>query len=214
MLRLVGAGNPPLRRFRVGLELVMSGHRELDGMIASHAKLAQTLAQQLDLPAALDAVGSAYEQWDGRGWPGTLRATPSLASRIAQLAEYVEVAHRAGGSAAAAAVARQRSGKQFDPKLAALVFNHAGEILEGLDSVRAWDAVIASEPALAVVLSEEQFDAALLAIANFVDLKSPFTLGHSAAVAELSRAQGPSWGCRLPTCECYGGQVWCTTSDA
>jgi hypothetical protein len=34
MLRLVGAGNPPLRRFRVGLELALSGRRELDGMIS------------------------------------------------------------------------------------------------------------------------------------------------------------------------------------
>ena len=200
-LRLVGAGNPPLRRFRVALELVTSGRRELDGMIASHAKLAQTLAQQLGLPpAVLDAVGSAYEQWDGHGWPGKLAgdAIP-IASRIAHLAEYVEVAHRVGGSQAAAALARQRSGKQFDPKLAALVFDRGGEILEGLDSVQAWDAVIAAEPALAVVLSDEQFDAALLAIANFVDLKSPFTLGHSAAVAELVAGAGGVMG--LPVSE-------------
>jgi HD-GYP domain-containing protein (c-di-GMP phosphodiesterase class II) len=45
--------------------------------------------------------------------------------------------------------------------------------------------VIEAEPALAVVLSGERFDAALLAIADFVDLKSPFTLGHARAVADL-----------------------------
>ena len=38
-----------------------------------------------------------------------------------------------------------------------------------------WDAVIAAEPALAVVLSRDEFDAALLAVADFVDLKSPYT---------------------------------------
>src|ERR1700743_931142 len=69
-MRLVGAGNPPWHRFRVGLEFVVSGHRDLDGMIAQHARLAQALAEQLDLPSQVrDAVGSAYEQWDGRGWP-------------------------------------------------------------------------------------------------------------------------------------------------
>jgi len=46
--------------------------------------------------------------------------------------------------------------------------------------------VIEAEPALAVVLSGDRFDAALVAIANFVDLKSPYTLGHSSAVAKLA----------------------------
>jgi len=68
---LVGAGNPPLHRFRVGLEFAFSGHRQLDGMISQHAKLARTLAEQLGLPGPVPgAVGAAYGQWDGRGWPG------------------------------------------------------------------------------------------------------------------------------------------------
>jgi HD-GYP domain-containing protein (c-di-GMP phosphodiesterase class II) len=200
-MRLLGAGRPPLHRFRVGLEFLISGRRELDGMIASHAKLAQTLAQQLGLPDAVrKAVGSSYEQWDGRGWPGNLagEAVP-MAARIAQLAEFVEVAHRVGGSAAAIALARKRSGKQFDPKLAQLLCARAPEIFDGLELVRAWDAVIEGEPALAVVLSDDQFDAALLAIANFIDLKSPFTLGHAAAVAELCAGAGARLG--LPPAE-------------
>jgi hypothetical protein len=41
-LRLIGSGNPPLHRFRVGLEFGLSGHRDLDGMIAQHAALART----------------------------------------------------------------------------------------------------------------------------------------------------------------------------
>lgn len=198
MLKQIGAGNPLLQRFRIGLELVVSGRREVDGMIASHARLAQSLARELGLPRdVLDAVGSAYEQWDGRGWPGKIAgdAIPP-AARIALLAEYVEVAHRVGGARSAIALARKRSGKQFDPKVAALVSH---EIFEGLETVRAWDAVIAGEPSLAVVLSDDQFDTALLAIANFVDLKSPFTLGHSAAVAEL--AFGTAVGLGLPPSE-------------
>src|SRR5512142_1272994 len=33
-MRLIGSGNHLLLRFRVGLEFAMTGHRELDGMIA------------------------------------------------------------------------------------------------------------------------------------------------------------------------------------
>jgi DNA-binding CsgD family transcriptional regulator len=54
--------------------------------------------------------------------------------------------------------------------------------------------VIAAEPALAVELSPDQLDRALAAIANFVDLKSPFTLGHSVAVAELAEEAGRRLG--------------------
>jgi HD-GYP domain-containing protein (c-di-GMP phosphodiesterase class II) len=192
MFRLVGAGRSPLGRVRVGLELLISGRRDLDGMIERHAKLAKSLAQELALPAPVcAALGAAYEQWDGHGWPGKLagQAIP-VASRIALLAEFVEVAHREGGVEAATQLARQRSKKQFDPSLAAILCDQAGRIFDGLDGVRAWAAVIAAEPALAMMLDDRQFEAALAAIANFIDLKSPFTLGHSAAVAELSAGTG------------------------
>jgi len=195
-MRLVGAGNPPLHRFRVGLEFAFSGHRQLDGMISQHARLARTLAEQLELPGAVcEGVGAAYEQWDGRGWPGTLKADAiPVAARIAQLAEFMEVAHRVGGVAAASALARRRAGRQFDPDLAALLCAHAEEIFARLDAAPAWRTVIAAEPALAVELSPDQLDRALAAVANFVDLKSPFTLGHSAAVAELAEDAGRRLG--------------------
>jgi HD-GYP domain-containing protein (c-di-GMP phosphodiesterase class II) len=195
-MRLVGAGNPPLHRFRVGLEFAFSGHRELDGMIVQHARLARTLAEQLGLPDAVrEGVGTAYEQWDGRGWPGDLKSDAiPVAARIAQLAEFTEVAHRVGGVAAATTLARKRAGRQFDPALADLLCARAGEIFGGLDAVPAWRTVIAAEPALAVELSEEQLDGALAAIANFIDLKSPYTLGHSVAVAELAEEAGGRLG--------------------
>jgi HD-GYP domain-containing protein (c-di-GMP phosphodiesterase class II) len=61
-------------------------------------------------------------------------------------------------------------------------------ILGGLDSAHSWSAVIDAEPALRVTLTGEEFDQALRAIADFVDLKSPYTLGHARAVAELAAA--------------------------
>ena len=117
-----------------------------------------------------------------------------VAARIAQLAEFTEVAHRVRGVEGARALARSRSGRQFDPALAALLCAEADGIFAGLDAVPAWQAVIAAEPALAVELSPAELDGALTAIANFVDLKSPFTLGHSVAVAELAEQAGRALG--------------------
>jgi HD-GYP domain-containing protein (c-di-GMP phosphodiesterase class II) len=193
---MFGAGKPPLHRFRMGLEFLLSGHREADGMIARHARVAQILAEQLGLPSSVGAaLVAGYEHWNGGGWPGEMSGEKiPLAARIAQLAEYVEVAYRLGGTSAVTEVARKRGGKQFDPTLTNLLCNRADDILAGLESVRAWDAVIKAEPALWVELSDDQCDQALLAIANFVDLKSPFTLGHSAAVAALATAAGSVLG--------------------
>ena len=187
-MRMLGAGNPPLHRFRVGLEFALAGHRELDDMIANHALMARRLAEQLGLPdAVLEALAAAYEQWDGRGWPGEVKGEDiPLASRLAQLAEYVEVAHRVGGVEAVKELLRERSGRQFDPGLAELMSAECDVLLSDLDSISTWHAVIDAEPALAVVLSGERFDAALEAIASFVDLKSPYTLGHARAVADLA----------------------------
>ena len=50
-----------------------------------------------------------------------------------------------------------------------------------------------AEPALAPALPGE-LDRALAAIANFVNLKSPFTLGHSVAVADLAEDAGRRLG--------------------
>ncbi|MEA2700413.1 MAG: hypothetical protein QOI66_4684 [Myxococcales bacterium] len=187
-LRFLGSGHPPLHRFRLGLEFALSGHRQVDNMVAHHAAIARSLGEQLSLPEdVLQALGAAYERWDGRGWPGKLKGDRiPLAARIAQVAEYVEVANRIGGVAAVKKLARQWRGGQFDPAVADLLVAHGDALLSGIDTVAAWDAVIRAEPALAVVVLGEQLNAGLVAIANFVDLKSPYFLGHAQAVADLA----------------------------
>jgi HD-GYP domain-containing protein (c-di-GMP phosphodiesterase class II) len=190
MVRRLGAGNPPLHRLRVGLEFAISGHRDFDGLLAIHAQIAASLAARLELPDEVsESLRDAYERWDGRGYPDGRKGDQiSAAARLVQLAEFVEVAHRVGGTAAAIALARQRSGSQFDPEMAALLCAESRAIFAGLDSVASWESVIAAEPALAVVLSGERFDAALEALADFTDIKSPYFLGHSRAVSELAAA--------------------------
>ncbi|HLY33972.1 MAG TPA: HD domain-containing phosphohydrolase, partial [Jatrophihabitantaceae bacterium] len=186
-IRLLGAGNPPLHRFRVGLEFAMHGYREVEAMMDTHAQIAKSLARQLGLDEAVQAaVGGSYERWDGKGWPGELRGEQiPVAARITQLSEFVEVAHRIGGTGAAIALARKRSGTQFDPHLADVLCAKAESVFGDLDETRTWNQVIAAEPSLGVRLVGADIDAALLAIADFVDLKSPYTLGHARAVAEL-----------------------------
>ncbi len=195
-IRRIGSGHAPLHRFRVGLEFAASGWRQLDGMISHHAELARSLAAEIGLPVDVQAaIGASYERWDGRGWPGELHAAAiPVAARLAQVAEYIEVAHRVGGEQAAVTMARKRRGSQFDPDLADLIVADSEGILGSLGTARTWDSVIGAEPALSRTLSGEQLDLALLGVANFVDLKSPYMLGHASAVARLSDSAGRQLG--------------------
>jgi HD-GYP domain-containing protein (c-di-GMP phosphodiesterase class II) len=117
-----------------------------------------------------------------------------VASRITQLAEYVEVAHRVGGIDAAVALADKRAGSQFDPELASLLCAEADAVLGAVDETASWDQVIGSEPSLGVLRVPASFDAALLAIADFVDLKSPYTLGHARQVSHLAAQAAANLG--------------------
>lgn len=190
MVRMIGAGGSPLERVRIGLDLATRHRTGLANMLIMHARLAGQLATGLglsdDVAAALEG---SYEQWNGRGSPGKLSgdAIP-YASRIALVAEYVEVAHRTNGIEAALDLADRRAGKMFDPELAACLRTNSHDILDGFDGLETWAAVIDSEPALTVRLDGRQFESALTAIADFVDLKSPYMLGHSRAVSELAAA--------------------------
>ena len=68
------------------------------------------------------------------------------------------------------------------------------DIFADLDTTQTWKAVIAAEPALGVRLSDAQFETALRAITNFIDLKSPYFLGHGQAVADLAHEAGRALG--------------------
>jgi HD-GYP domain-containing protein (c-di-GMP phosphodiesterase class II) len=186
-LKMVGSGNPPLHRLRIGLEFAVSGRHDMDAMMEHHAQMARTLGEHLGLPDTVQgALGAAYEQWDGHGWPNGLAGDEvPLPSRLAQFAEYIEVAQRVGGVERAKELARSRAGKQFDPALAELISSDGELILAELDAVDTWEAVVGAEPALSVVLSGERLDGALASVANFIDLKSPYFLGHATAVADL-----------------------------
>ena len=194
-MSLVGSGNPPLHRFRVGLEFAISGRRDLDGMIDRHAALARALAERLGLPEAVQEVGRLLVRAVGR--QGLARRTggrDASRSRHGSRSSRSSSRSRTGWEASTPR-SRSRNGVQArSSTLRCPRSLHADPegILGELDSAHTWNAVIEAEPALRVTLAGDDFDRALLAIADFVDLKSPYTLGHARAVAELAAAAASS----------------------
>jgi HD-GYP domain-containing protein (c-di-GMP phosphodiesterase class II) len=186
----VGAGRGFLDRARLGVEFVGGGRRAAAEMIQNHWLATNELAIRLGLDEKVrESVYQTFERWDGKGVPGEVEGAEILMpARLVNLADVVEVFHRAGGIEAATAVARERSGTQFDPALVDLFCTHAPDVLSDIDALTSWPAVIDAEPALEIVLSDEELESALEAIGDFADLKSPWTIGHSRGVADLARA--------------------------
>jgi HD-GYP domain-containing protein (c-di-GMP phosphodiesterase class II)/DNA-binding CsgD family transcriptional regulator len=89
---------------------------------------------------------------------------------------------------------RSRSGGWFDPGVAEAFARFGGDILGEVGSRDAWEAVVEAEPAPRQTIGREGLDRLARALADMVDLKSPFTLGHSSAVAALSERAAAALG--------------------
>ena len=192
----LGAGRPPLERLRLGMAFLSGpGRRAVNAMFENHWLATAALAEALGLDApVLDSLAQTFERWDGRGLLRARGTACPLTARITILVDVVEVYHRVGGVEAAVAAARERSGTQFDPHLVALFADDAHELLDGLDSIDASSTVIDAEPALHRRIAAAEVEAALEAVADFTDLKSPYTLGHSRRVADIAAAAAERTG--------------------
>jgi HD-GYP domain-containing protein (c-di-GMP phosphodiesterase class II) len=198
VLRNLGAGDPPARRARTAVEFLVSGREAMESMHGTHCLIAGDLAMRLGLGEIVrEALSQVFERWDGKGDPGLLAGSQICQPvRLVQLADVVEVFHRQGGIAAAVAVARDRSGTQFDPGVVECFCDGARDLLAPLVDATSWNMVIEAQPGLRQMLSNAELDQALEAIADFADLKSPYTMGHSRAVADLAAEAGRT--CGLP----------------
>jgi HD-GYP domain-containing protein (c-di-GMP phosphodiesterase class II)/DNA-binding CsgD family transcriptional regulator len=157
--------------------------------------VAQLLVVRLALDPLLQRdIAMVYERYDGHGFPSGVPGDQiPLSAQSVQLAEAVVGTLSVAGREAVLAMLQARKGKSLRPDLVAAFVANADEFLaEPAESV--WDAVIAGEPGKPRVLSDQALDEGLRALADFVDLKSPYTVGHSTAVAELAAAAARNCG--------------------
>ena len=197
MLRHLGAGRSLTERTRLGLTFLGDGRKAAEAMLDNHWTAADELAARLGLAQRVrDSVEQTFERWDGKGVPkGASGEEILIASRLVTLADVVEVFHRAGGTDAAVEVARQRRGTQFDPHLVDLFTADARRRSAQASTTPApGTRCMAAEPAHGIRLGDEQFESALEAIADFTDVKSPYTIGHSRGVADLAGDAARAYG--------------------
>jgi HD-GYP domain-containing protein (c-di-GMP phosphodiesterase class II) len=184
----VARGEPLTHRLNVMASLFINARGQMSRLIHSHCTSAALLADRMGLgPGVQKALAFTFERYDGGGLPRGARGDDiPIPMRVAQLAELVEVHHRAYGVEGAVALARQRSGGQFDPQVVDIFVGSAEGILAGPQTGDAWAAALHEAPDRHQRLDAESLDTLLIALGDFVDLKCPFTLGHSRAVAGLA----------------------------
>lgn len=127
------------------------------------------------------------EHWNGGGLPqGKTGKEISLFARIALLAQVADVFFMEGGQEASRLEVKLRSGKWFDPEIAAAFANCAKEdgFWKGLQNpataVRSFAVRHAFHKS---AVDEDYLDDIARGFARVIDAKSPFTSGHSERVA-------------------------------
>jgi HD-GYP domain-containing protein (c-di-GMP phosphodiesterase class II) len=198
VLSHVGEGASPVRRLTMIGRFLAGGPDRASHSMLGHCQTTSDIADRLALGAEVGtALRQAFERWDGKGIPGRRRGDEiHPAMRVVQVADDTEVFLRVGGIEAAIEMLRSRRGTEFDPTLVDLLCSRPSELLEGLDEIDTWDAVINGDQALGPELSEAQLTKVLRVFGDFADLKSPSWLGHSAGVAALAAAAAVRLGLR------------------
>lgn len=188
-LSRAGSDGGPARRLAQGARLLAGGMRAVAESLTTHCQVTGGLAEQLHLgPGVRDPLQHTFARWDGKGVPrGVAGEAIAVPARLFAVANYIEVEHRLRGVDSAVAFSCRFSGSVMDPEVVDALVDGATEILDGLDE-HAWDNVIAAEPGGRPRLLGAQLDAALAALGDFTDLKSPWFSGHSGRVAELAGA--------------------------
>ena len=213
LFRHIGDGRPLVERMKAGVGFLADGHHDLESMYDNHWRAASSLSEDLGLADAVrDSVAQTFERWDGKGERGGVMGEDVLPpARLLHVADVAEVFHHTGGVEAAVAVARARSGGQFDPAVVELFCTEAAAIFADLEAAEGWAAVMGKAPTVDRELDDEELDRALGAVADFVDLKSRTPWGTRVASPTWRRARRPTsaW-----TCGSYDAQAWSTTSDA
>jgi HD-GYP domain-containing protein (c-di-GMP phosphodiesterase class II) len=188
-------------RFRSVMTILRDGPEIARELVATRCQRGADIARLLRFPEGVaSGIYSLDEHFNGNGKPARLagEAIP-LYSRIALLAQVIDVFHTESGREGAIREARTRAGQWFDPALVqafeqvaqsdAFWATLAGEHID--------EAVTALQPPGAGrqhALDDDYLDDIAIAFGQVVDAKSPYTSGHSARVALYTDMIGEALG--------------------
>jgi putative nucleotidyltransferase with HDIG domain len=189
------ATRSPIDAAAVVARSAVKGMRMARAHVASACESADRLARRLGMSGGvLHALGHVVARWDGRGIPPISGDSIALPARITTLALDLSIHLEFGGQPAALAMVRRTAGKELDPTIARTFLRKADALLAQIEVESVWDAAIAAEPEPRPWLPASRLDQVAQAFADFVDLKSPYTLSHSTGVAHIAEGAARAMG--------------------
>jgi putative nucleotidyltransferase with HDIG domain len=187
LLAVVGRGSGPRRVQHLARTLVAGtgGSRKV---MQAVCEVAVRLASRLGLGEGVqEALFHNTETWDGKeGAHGLTGEDIALPARVSAVATQAVIFDRLGGPELVCAMVRRRASGWFDPSVADAFLRIGPDRLRFLAEADVWAEVVAAEPDPPRVVPRARLDAVAETFGDMVDLKTPFTLGHSAGVAELA----------------------------
>jgi len=165
-------------------------------ILSGHCEVAQRIAERIGLPEDIrESLGQIYERWDGNGLPRGLSGNAvKFPVRVVTMAQDAIALNDHHGFATMKEIIAKRAGGGYEPELVDLLLSNADKLLAGLDGPVDRQTILALEPQPHSILDEEACEEAYLAIADMIDMRMPFTFGHSRAVASLAAAAAKQIG--------------------
>lgn len=155
---------------------------------AIHCEVSSVIAEALGLATSVaEALRCVFEHWDGSGRPlGLSGETIPTSAMAVSLCSDLEVLARAHGLPAALAILQKRSGVVYPSEMVDILRARASAWIDEIAQGPAW-ITTPRTPARPRVASLEL-------VGDVIDLKLPWLLGHSRAVAGLADALGATLG--------------------
>ena len=174
-----------LSRFAAVISGFAASRSTSESVLQAHCEVAAQLGSRLGLSEEVCRnLTHLYVRWDGKGLPAGIRGNQiSLPVQLVVLAQDVLVLRDAYGDVEAMRLITERRGKAYDPALVYVFISSGQRLLRDLARVT-WQDIVAMAPAHDE-LSESEAENAVLAVADFADLKLPFAPGHSRQLAAL-----------------------------
>jgi HD-GYP domain-containing protein (c-di-GMP phosphodiesterase class II) len=209
-VRGFGRGKGAVERAKRVAKFVAKAPAATPLIFAARCEVAGQLARRLDLGAGVvRALDETYERWDGKGLPrGTRGSALSPVTSVLAVAETAALFLKLpGGEPLAGRLIAERAGGQLDPAVCRIFLREREEILRDVRADALHARLLAAEPRPHRAAARSAREVALV-LADFADLKSTFTLGHSRAVAQLARAAGAAAGLSPPALDAVELAGW------
>jgi HD-GYP domain-containing protein (c-di-GMP phosphodiesterase class II) len=197
LLPMLTRGEPPRERARLVLTTLARGQKHGVANTTAACEVGRDAARRLGLPEEVQrGIYTSYELWNGKGVPDGLAGEDiPIAARLTTVATAAALFDTIGGVETAVEVVRGRSGGMLDPELCERFAGRAEALLGEVNGADPYRLVLDAEPRpVASVLDPQLVDVAHV-FADLADVKTPYTHGHSRAVAALARDAGRELGC-------------------